>query len=161
MTGPPTDLRELIELAMSKRGVSSLRQLALLAQSNGYSIVNATLSQMRSGTYPVNHPSKQTLEALSFLAGVSVERVRAAAGMRPMPQISLAEQMPEDVDLLLTAKQKRIVLDVARGFADAQKALMDSRHALESQRYLTSEDLDELDEPGDDMPPSEDQASST
>ena len=117
-----TTLPGLIDHALVKHGVRYVTDLTKIAQRDGFEVVHTTLNQIRKGTYQ-HSPSRKTLEAIAYLAGVSYETARDAAGLASTG-VSFASQLPSDVDRL-TAKQRRILLAVIREMIDLQATLVE------------------------------------
>lgn len=146
MTDTAQTLRDLIDKALAKRDTKSVNQLAKVGQDAGYSIKQTTLSQIYNGSYKWR-PKPQTLEAISYLAGVPYAQAHAAAGLgepgEPFKAASGAEK--------LTPKEREVVNSMIRALLDA-RALERSNinpneepAAQASVAYLTDADLDDPD----------------
>lgn len=123
VTDTPMDLRGLIDRALDEQQVTSNRALERRAKEMGRTLSNATISQLRTGTYPVERLGKKTLETLSLLAKIPYADVCEIAGLARPPGISFTDQVPDDVDEWLTPKDRRVSLDVIRSFIEVRKAL--------------------------------------
>ncbi|QSZ49374.1 hypothetical protein [Arthrobacter sp. D5-1] len=116
-------LRSLVETAV-ERHQTSVRQLSILAQKQGYRVTHTTLNQVRSGTYK-SAPSEVTIKAIAWLAGVSEQVAFMAAG-QPVPGPPFAEELPAGVDNLPPKARKaaidmlRVLVDMNQGLADAE-----------------------------------------
>lgn len=77
---PPPDktLKELIQQAMDRHGVTSANALAIIAKKMDLGIVNTSLSEMLRGAYNPDRPKRQTIEAIATLSGASYEEVKRA-----------------------------------------------------------------------------------
>lgn len=132
----PHTLAELIDLALTYRGVRWKRDLERVAVAGGYQIVHTTLASIHRGTYR-HRPTTQTLEALAFLAGVSYDVAHRAAGLGTPPP-RFAEELPEDVDLLslrdreATIVQLRAHVHSQRRIDDLEAEVADLRHQIEA-----------------------------
>ncbi|NWL32946.1 hypothetical protein [Paenarthrobacter nitroguajacolicus] len=112
-----TDFRSLIDLAQHKRRMSG-RQLAFLAQEQGFKITTTTINHLKAGTYK-SVPSAETIRAIGWLAGVADEVAFTAAG-QPVPGPPLAEELPPGVDNL-SPKSRKIMIEMARVLVDLEK----------------------------------------
>lgn len=113
---PTNSLPELIDLAVSKHK-TSVRQMSFTAQKNGYRVTATTLNQIRNGSYK-SKPSKETLAAIAWLAGVDETLVYAAAG-QPVPGPPLADELPPGADLL-SPKSRKAVVEMVRVLVDLE-----------------------------------------
>lgn len=113
---PTNSLPELIDLAVSKHK-TSVRQMSFTAQKNGYRVTATTLNQIRNGSYK-SKPSKETLAAIAWLAGVDETLVFAAAG-QPVPGPPLADELPPGADLL-SPKSRKAVVEMVRVLVDLE-----------------------------------------
>lgn len=75
-------LRDFIELAMKRRGTTSGRRLALIAQAEGHDISHSTINRIRKGGYS-RTPTTDILKAIAFLAKEPEEAVFAVAAETP------------------------------------------------------------------------------
>lgn len=115
----------------------------------GYEIAHTTIAQIRAGTYP-SRPSRKTLEAVAYLAGVPYAAVHKAAGLGT-PGRPFADQLPQDVDDL-DARQREVVIIVIRALLDGrgqQSVGLDHPdgptgpdHRGSSVAYVTDEEFD-------------------
>ncbi len=115
----PETLRDLILLALDRLDTPYLTVLERIAQDAGHRIVHTTLAQIYKGTYN-SVPSKRTLEAIAFLAGVPYARAHQAAGLGPV-QSSFAKTLPRHVDRL-TPRQREAVLVHIRSYLEETRA---------------------------------------
>lgn len=106
-------LQDVARAAADKNGGKGGRGLQRLADSKGLTLSYATVDRILAGKYE-STPQKQTIEALAVLAEMPLGEVYEAAGL-PLPMTSFAEQLPDGSDQL-TVHQRRVVLDVIRGF---------------------------------------------
>ncbi|WP_422934950.1 hypothetical protein [Sinomonas sp. P47F7] len=113
----PTSLRDLVELAMRRHDTSG-RQLAFLAQKNGFTIAVTTVNHLKAGTYK-STPTAETIRAIAWLAGVSDEVAFTAAG-QPVPGPPLADELPPGSDSL-PPKARKAVIEMIRVLVDAYK----------------------------------------
>ncbi|XKH58515.1 hypothetical protein LG293_15800 (plasmid) [Citricoccus nitrophenolicus] len=74
-------LSDLVAAAAAYRG-STVRELCRIAERHGFSVAYSTLHSMHAGTYRPS-PRRETLEMLSWLAGVDDEVAFRAAGQEP------------------------------------------------------------------------------
>jgi hypothetical protein len=164
----PTSLAELIELALRKRGARSSTELQRIAAAAGLEVTHTTLNKIRTGK-DKSTPTPKTIEALAYLSGVPLERVKRLVGtagdMRPF-----AERLPPAIDVLLMEEQEALLL-VMRKMVRARLDLVDladrataalatrpdqSREGLSGTAWLAASDEDRLgtdegrtgDEPG-------------
>ncbi|GII98484.1 hypothetical protein CLV28_0806 [Sediminihabitans luteus] len=119
-------LRDVAQTASDQHGGVRGRALGRLAEQRGLTLSYTTVDKILAGNY-LSRPSGKTLEALAVLSGYPIERVYAAADL-PMPLASLADQLPPDADLL-SADQRRTVIDVVRQFARANREVLALREA--------------------------------
>lgn len=149
----PLDLKGVAQAAFDNHPGISSRDLEMLAKQRGHKIVHSTLTKMQRGAY-FSRPSKETLEALAFLADLPLDDVYEAAG-RPMPERSLAEDLPPEADLLDGA-QRRAVIEIVRQLALQNRRLADlqlkSTKAGE-ERDHSSASTNEADQPDADVLP--------
>lgn len=117
-------LRQVAQAASERHGGKRGRALGREAERRGLTLSYTTVDKILAGTY-TSRPGPRTLEALATLAGLPVEVVYQAAGI-PLPLAPMRESLPPDADLL-TPDQRRVVLDVVRAFASANKQLHDAR----------------------------------
>lgn len=106
-------LQDVARTAAKRNGGKGGRALQRIAQSKGLTLSYATVDRILAGKYE-STPQRQTIEALAVLAEMPLEEVYEAAGL-PLPMAALAEQLPDGSDNLST-HQRRVVLDVIRGF---------------------------------------------
>lgn len=106
-------LKELLEGAKLVHDVTSGRALANLAERHGYRIDRTQVNAILNGSYK-NRPSGPTLEAISFLAGVDLEVVYAAAD-QPLPGPPFAEELPPEADQLMP-HERAAVISLIRAF---------------------------------------------
>ena len=106
-------LQDVARAAADKNGGKGGRGLQRLANAKGLTLSYATVDRILNGKYE-STPQRQTIEALAVLAEMPLEEVYSAAGL-PLPMVPLAEQLPDGSDNL-TTHQRRVVLDVIRGF---------------------------------------------
>lgn len=143
-------LRNLVETAV-ERHQTSVRQLSILAQKQGYRVTHTTLNQVRSGTYK-SAPSEVTIKAIAWLAGVSEQLAFMAAG-QPVPGPPFAEELPAGVDNLPPKARKaaidmlRVLVDMNQGLADAeltsdQEQPIDIRRASERRDARSGQKTD-------------------
>lgn len=106
-------LQDVARAAADKNGGKGGRGLKRLAEAKGLTLSYTTVDRILQGKYE-STPQRQTIEALAVLAEMPLEEVFEAAGV-PLPVAPLAEQLPDGSDNLST-HQRRVVLDVIRGF---------------------------------------------
>lgn len=128
MTRPDRTLRDLIDGAMHRHQVKHVSNLERIAKRADHKIVATTISAIRNGTYN-SEPSRATLAALAFLAGVTPEEAYAAAGL-PVPGPPFAESLPDGVDLL-SPTERKAVIGVLRAMVDARRALSGEKASVE------------------------------
>ena len=106
-----SSLRDLVELALVRNQVRFLSDLERIAARAGYKIVATTLSEMRRGSYR-SQPTRQTLEALAYLAGVTYEVARdvagRATGVAPGAP-SFVKEVPPKADILSPAEREALL----------------------------------------------------
>jgi hypothetical protein len=122
----PLTLREVAIEASRRAGGLQGRALDREAKRRGLTLSYTTVDRIIAGTY-TSRPKSVTLEALAELSGIPLARVYDAAGL-PMPLSPLAAALPPDADLL-SAEQRRVVIDVVRQFAKQNRELDEARRA--------------------------------
>lgn len=122
----PLTLRDLVERAVVSRD-TSVRQLCLTAQQQGFKVTYTTVNQIRQGIYK-SVPREDTIRAIAWLASVSEEVAFTAAG-QPVPGPPFAEELPPGVDNL-SLKSRKAALDMLRVLVDLEK---DADHAGNAQ----------------------------
>ncbi|MFJ2298106.1 hypothetical protein [Oerskovia paurometabola] len=125
---PQLTLRDVALKASESVGGLQGRALDREAKRRGLTLSYTTVDKIIAGTY-TSTPKRPTLEALAQLSGLPLEKVFRAANV-PFPRRPLAELLPEDADLL-SPDQKRVVIDVVRQFAKANRALESARQGTE------------------------------
>ncbi len=110
------NLQDLVERAVVRHD-TSVRQLGFMAQERGYKVTGTTIGHIRAGTYKYT-PTRDTLAALAWLAGVHEDRAFIAAGL-PIPGPPLADELPPGVDNL-SPRARRIIIDLARHLVDVE-----------------------------------------
>ncbi|MGO2819476.1 MAG: hypothetical protein ACTIA5_01655 [Brachybacterium tyrofermentans] len=106
-------LQDVARTAADKNGGKGGRSLQRIAEKKGLTLSFTTVDRILAGKYE-STPQRPTIEALAQLADMPIEDVYEAAGL-PLPMAALADQLPDGSDLL-TVHQRRVVLDVIRGF---------------------------------------------
>lgn len=117
-------LREIALRASDLNGGARGRQLGRIASQHGLTLSYTTVDKIIAGTY-TSRPSAKTLEALAKLSEVPLVEVYEAARVE-MPQASLSEQLPPEVDTL-NREQRRILIDLARVFVKQNKELYEAQ----------------------------------
>lgn len=117
MTEPQT-LQALLDVAMARRGATSGRRLAELAQEQGYAVTHTTVNAIRAGAYR-SRPSDETLRAIAWLAGRPEQVAFAAAGL-PLPGRPFAEELPPGVDAL-SPRARRAAIEMLRVLVEAER----------------------------------------
>lgn len=117
----PQSLRDLVERA-ARRHDTSGRQLAFLAQKQGFTLAVTTVNHLKAGTYKYT-PSEETIRAIAWLAGVSDEVAFTAAG-QPVPGPPFADELPPGVDHL-PPKARKAAIEMLRVLVDLNK---DAQH---------------------------------
>lgn len=146
-------LQDVARAAADRNGGKGGRGLQRLADAKGLTLSYATVDRILAGKYE-STPQRQTIEALAVLAELPVEEVYEAAGV-PLPMTSLAKQLPDGSDQL-TVDQRRVVLDVIRGFIRDNRKMRDlererdertppTRTLLEWAKTHDRESLDSMD----------------
>ena len=125
---PQLTLRDVALKASESVGGLQGRALDREAKRRGLTLSYTTVDKIIAGTY-TSTPKRPTLEALAQLSGLPLEKVFQAANV-PFPRRPLAELLPEDADLL-SPDQTRVVIDVVRQFAKANRALASARQNKE------------------------------
>lgn len=115
-------LQDVARTAADKNGGKGGRSLQRIAEKKGLTLSFTTVDRILAGKYE-STPQRPTIEALAVLADVPVEDVYEAAGI-PLPMTPLAKQLPEGSDQL-TVDQRRVVLDVIRGFIRDNRKMRD------------------------------------
>lgn len=136
-------LQDVARTASDRSGGKGGRALQRLAKSKGLTLSYATVDRILAGKYE-STPQRQTIEALAVLAEMPVDEVYEAAGL-PLPMASLAEALPEGSDQL-TVHQRRVVLDVIRGFVRDNARMADLEHELHQRPLHPNEMLRRLNE---------------
>ena len=121
-------LRDVALKASERVGGLQGRALGREADKRSLTLSYTTVDKILAGTY-TSRPKRATLEALAELSGIPLERVYEAAG-EPLPLLPLAEQLPPDADLL-SAEQRRVVIDTVRQFAKVNRELAEARRGQE------------------------------
>jgi hypothetical protein len=129
----PKSLRDLVEAAITRHDTSG-RQLAFLAQREGFTLATTTVNAIRQGTYK-SAPSKETIKAIAWLAGVSDEVAFTAAG-QPVPGPPFAEELPPGVDNL-PPKARKAAIDMLRVLVDLNK---DADEAEQAERLAARDE---------------------
>lgn len=148
LTSAAQTLRDLIDKALTKRDIPSVNQLAKVGQDAGYSIKQTTLSQIYNGSYKWR-PKPQTLEAISYLAGVPYAQAHRAAGLGDPGEPFKAAPGADK----LTPKEREVVNSMIRALLEARGLERSSDHSFEgahatqaSVAFLTDDDLVDPDE---------------
>ena len=139
-------LQDVARAAADKNGGKGGRGLKRLAEAKGLTLSYTTVDRILQGKYE-STPQRQTIEALAMLAEMPLEDVYEAAGV-PLPVAPLAEQLPDGSDNLST-HQRRVVLDVIRGFIrdnDRMADLVQERDARVPERTKLLQLANEHDE---------------
>ncbi|GLI30398.1 MULTISPECIES: hypothetical protein [Brachybacterium] len=136
-------LQDVARTASDRNGGKGGRALQRIAKSKGLTLSYATVDRILAGKYE-STPQRQTIEALAVLAEMPVDEVYEAAGL-PLPMASLAEALPEGSDQL-TVHQRRVVLDVIRGFVRDNARMADLEHELHQRPLHPNEMLRRLNE---------------
>lgn len=123
MPGTGRTLRDLVNDARQKHadetGVPSFHVLAQKAREAQFPIVHTTLAAIAAGTY-AHKPQKPTLRAIAFLAGVSYETAREAAGLGKAHK-PFAEELPPESDQLWP-ENRRAIKVLIRAILNTQDA---------------------------------------
>lgn len=112
----PQTLQDLVLEAKRIRD-TSVRQLAIAAKEHGFKITYTTLHGIGAGTYK-STAREETVRAIAWLAGVSVEDAFTAAGL-PVPGPPFADELPPGVDKL-SPKARRAVIELLRVLVDEE-----------------------------------------
>ncbi|MEU2418927.1 hypothetical protein ABZ546_14220 [Brachybacterium paraconglomeratum] len=136
-------LQDVARAAADKNGGKGGRGLKRLAEAKGLTLSYTTVDRILQGKYE-STPQRQTIEALAVLAEIPIEEAYEAAGV-PLPGASLAEQLPDGSDNLST-HQRRVVLDVIRGFVRDNARMADLEHELHQRPLHPNEMLRRLNE---------------
>lgn len=136
-------LQDVARTASDRNGGKGGRALQRIAKNKGLTLSYATVDRILAGKYE-STPQRQTIEALAVLAEMPVEKVYEAAGL-PLPMASLADALPEGSDQL-TVHQRRVVLDVIRGFVRDNARMADLEDELHHRPLHPNEMLRRLDE---------------
>ncbi len=149
--GPVNDsrtLRDLVGLAQHRHDASA-RELARRAQDRGYRITATTLSAILAGTYK-SRPSRETLQAIAWLAGVHEDEAFTAAGL-PVPGPPFADELPPGVDNL-SPRKRRAVIDLLRVLIEDEERDGDDRDAAPTRQAAESAAVSEPDTAADGRP---------
>jgi hypothetical protein len=125
-TSQNESLRDIALLAQKRHGGAG-REMERIADQAGKSMSQTTFDRMISGQYR-SRPKEQTLEALAYLAGVSLKRVYEAAG-RKYVAAKFADQLPPDVDEL-DQDQREALIYAARAFLKTNREIERLRNEL-------------------------------
>jgi hypothetical protein len=134
-------LAELVDRALDRHNVRYGAELERIAEKHGHRLHVTTINAIRAGSYP-HKPTKATIEALAFLAGVPARVVFEAAGL-PTPGPPLIKDLPEDADNLdsvgreLVRKLVRVLLD--RQYAAQRFPSADMSHDREVSELRRSD----------------------
>jgi len=123
-------LQDVARRAADLNGGKGGRALQRIATQKGLTLSYATVDRILAGKYE-STPQRQTIEALAVLANMPLAKVYEAAGL-PLPMAPLAEQLPDGSDYL-TTQQRRVVLDVIRGFIRDNDRMVDLELELEAR----------------------------
>lgn len=143
-------LQDVARAASERNGGKGGRALQRMARDKGLTLSFTTVDRILNGKYE-STPQKPTIEALAVLAEMPLEDVYAAAGL-PLPMAPLSDQLPDGSDQL-TVHQRRVVLDVIRGFIrdnDRMAELEDDLqlrplHPTEMLRRLNERSIEQMD----------------
>lgn len=116
-------LRDVALVAVTRHGASG-REMDRIAEKEGLRLKHTTVNKILAGTYN-SRPTADTLRALAKLANLGEDVVFAAAG-EPLPQGSLADQLPPGVDSL-SPRSRDVLLGVARVLLQLEREA--GRHA--------------------------------
>lgn len=100
-------LRDLLDMAFQKHHARYVSDLSNLAELHGFKTNRTTIAEIRKGTYS-SRPGKPLLEAIAWLAGVSLDAAYRAADL-PAPGPPFTAELPQDVDQL-TRRERDAVL---------------------------------------------------
>lgn len=127
-------LSELINKGLADRGWSgwSLRTLSAKTDER---LSHGSIAKYRNGTHGV--PDEETVEALSELTGISVERIRRAAGL-PEGERDVYQPPPESARL--DRRQRHALDELIRSFVTTQEG---SNAASQEQRPETGSTADD------------------
>ncbi|QCR53245.1 hypothetical protein C1N80_06370 [Brachybacterium sp. SGAir0954] len=128
MTHSKRTLQDVARLAADRNGGKGGRALQRIAESRGLTLSYATVDRILAGKYE-SRPQRNTIEALAVLSELPLEEVYEAAGI-PLPMAPFSEQVPEGADRL-TVDQRRVVLDVIRGFVRDNDRMADLERRIE------------------------------
>lgn len=124
----PQSLRDLVQLAVQRHQTSG-RQLAMMAQREGFAITVTTINHLKAGTYK-SVPAVETIRAIAWLAGVSDEVAFTAAG-QPVPGPPLADELPPGTDNL-SPKSRKAVIEMLRVLIDLEASSHDDQEQPEA-----------------------------
>lgn len=113
----PQMLQDLV-LEVKRTRDTSVRQLAIAAKEQGFKIIYTTLHGTSAGTYK-STAREETVCAIAWLAGVSVEDAFTAAGL-PAPVPPFTDELPPSVDKL-SPKARRAVIELLRGLSSRRQ----------------------------------------
>lgn len=128
MANSKRTLQDVARLAADKNGGKGGRALQRIAEKHGLTLSYATVDRILAGKYE-SKPQRQTIEALALLSGLPRDQVYEAAGL-PLPMAPFAEHVPDGADQL-TVDQRRVVLDVIRGFVRDNDRMADLERRIE------------------------------
>lgn len=128
MTHSKRTLQDVARLAADRNGGKGGRALQRLAEGKGLTLSYATVDRILAGKYE-SRPQRNTIEALAELSGLPLDVVYEAAGV-PLPMAPFSEQVPDGADRL-TVDQRRVVLDVIRGFVRDNDRMADLERRIE------------------------------
>lgn len=129
-------LSDLVNKGLARRGRSDWSLRALEAHVDER-LSHGSIAKYRNGTHGV--PDEETLDVLSDLTGISVERLRRAAGL---PEGQREVYQPPVESARLDRRQRRALDELIRSFVTAQE-----EHDDASQEQGSEEGSAEIAEP--------------
>lgn len=122
MTDELRTLQDLAQLASDRNDGKKGRALGRIAEKHGLTLSYTTFDNILAGRYH-SVPTRRTVDAIAYLAGVDRLRAYEVAGL-PLPQSPLADQLPPDVDTL-APEQRRVLIEMARVLVKQNREIYD------------------------------------
>jgi len=111
-------LRDLIDVATKRHHARGSTDLERAARQSGFKINRTTINLIRGGTYN-SRPGRPVLEAIAWLAGVTLDTVYMAAEV-PVPGPPFAKELPGEIDQL-TREERDVILHLVRVFLNRHR----------------------------------------
>lgn len=134
------ELTKALLAARKRHNEASGRLLAQIAARAGYEIDRTQVNHILAGTYR-SRPSRKTVNAVAFLAGLDADELYQAASL-PAIGPSFIDELPPEVDAL-TPFQRRLVLYLMRAFLQENHREAEARSGRVMPSRLESDQTDD------------------